>query len=124
MQNASPNCRQCPTAPIADIEHAFFHCVSTHQVGRCLLTTLRHYAPGLTPAGVLKLDFVEQGDKEMPVVWFVAQTLLYMWGVRKSGKIVDLINTRALLESRINLLRETRHSHHQVSLREMFERML
>ena len=124
IQNSSPNCRQCPTAPIADLEHAFFHCVSTQQVGRCLLSTLRHYVPGLTPAGVLKLDFEEQGDMEMPVVWFVAQTLLYMWGVRKSGKIVDLIVTRAHLESRINLLRETRHSNHQVTLREIFVRMV
>ena len=66
-------------------------------------------APGLTPAGVLNLDSEELGDMEMPVVGFVTQTLLYMKGVRKSGKIVDLIITRAHLESRIKLLRETIH---------------
>ena len=99
MQNASPNCRQCPTAPIADLEHAFFNCVSTQQVGRSLPSSIRHYAPGVTPAGLLKLDFEEQGDREMPVVWFVAQTLLYMWGVRRSGKFVDLTITRAHLEA-------------------------
>ena len=66
-----------------------------------------------------------EGDKGKPtVVWFVVQTLLYMWGARKSGKIVDLIVTRCHLESRINLLRETRHSNHQVTLREIFVRMV
>ena len=60
----------------------------------------------------------------MPVVWFAAQTLLYMWGVRKSGRIVDLMTTRAHLESKINLLRETRHSSKQVIIRNFFDRMI
>ena len=122
IQNSSPNCRQCPTAPIADLEHAFFTCVSTQQVGRCLLSTLRLHSPGLTSAGLLRLDYAEQGDNEMPVAWFAAQTLLYMWGVRKSGRIVDLMTTRAHLESKINLLRETRHSNKQVIIREIFRK--
>ena len=78
----------------------------------------------MTPAGILRLDYAELGDNEMPVVWFAAQTLLYMWGVRKSGRIVDLMITRANLESKINLLRETRHSNKQGIIREMFDTMI
>ena len=124
LQNASANCRQCPTPTIADLEHAFFHCVSTQEVGRCLLSSLRVYAPGVTPAGLLRLEYEVQGDKEIPVVWFAAQTLLYMWSVRKSGRIVDLRTTRAHLESRINLLRETRYFNKQEIIQEIFDRMI
>ena len=44
----------------------------------------------------------------MPVIWLLAKTLLYMWGVRTNGNNVELSKTRSVLESKINLLRETR----------------
>ena len=70
IQNSSPNCRQCPTAPIADLEHAFFTCVSTQQVGRCLLSSLRLHSPGLTSAGLLRLDYAMQSRGTTRCQWF------------------------------------------------------
>jgi hypothetical protein len=59
----------------------------------------------------------------MPLVWLRGQTLQYMWGVRASGKIVDPFVTRAILESKINLLRETRFTNQHRVIQEMFESM-
>ena len=74
-----------------------------------LLNAVRHHDPSITPAGLLRLEFQEQGDKEMPVVWVTAHTLQYMWGKRGSGRVVDLFLTRSMLENKITLLRETRY---------------
>ena len=43
-------------------------------------------------------EFQVEESREMPVVWLIAQTLLYMWGVRANGKTVDLNTTRSVLE--------------------------
>ena len=64
--------------------------------------------PSESAAGLLKLEFQVEESREMPVVWLIAQTLLYMWGVRTNGNAVELSKTRSVLESKINLLRVTR----------------
>ena len=64
--------------------------------------------PSVSAAGLLKLEFQVEESREMQVVWLLAQTLLYMWGVRTNGNNVELSKTRSVLESKINLLRETR----------------
>ena len=94
------------------------------RVGRSLLSAVRHHVPDLTPSGLLRLEYGEQGDYEMPLVWITGQTLLYMWKIRQSGKVVDFIITRSVLESRINLLRETRHSTKYEKIKEIFDNML
>ena len=53
--NSSPNCKLCPNPVVADLEHSFFNCVSTQHVGRSLLSAVRHYAPEVTPSGLLRL---------------------------------------------------------------------
>ena len=63
--------------------------------------------PCVSAAGLLKLEFQVEESREMPVVWLLAQTFLYMWGVRNNENNVELIKTRSVLESKINLLRET-----------------
>lgn len=124
IPNSSPSCRQCPTPTIVDLEHCFFSCVSTQHVGRTLLSAVRVYVPDITPSALLLLQFPEQGEMEMPIVWISAETLLYMWGVGQSGKVVNLFTTRSILQSKINLLRETRYSNEQVLIKEIFNRML
>ena len=37
LTNSSPNCKLCPTPAIGDLEHSFFNCVSTQNVGSILL---------------------------------------------------------------------------------------
>ena len=124
LPNSSPNCRQCPTPTSGSLEHSFFNCVSTQRVGSSLLSAVRHHVPVLTPSGLLRLEFGEQGEKEMPLVWITGQTLLYMWKTRQSGKVVDLIITRSILETKINLLRETRHSGQYEIIKEIYDTMI
>ena len=78
----------------------------TQDVGKSLLSAVRQHDPDVTPAGLLRLEFQAEETIEMPLVWVAAQTLLYMWAVRLNGKTVDLIVTRSVLETRINLLIE------------------
>ena len=53
------------------------------------------------------------------MVWIIAQTLLYLWRMRADGKIASLILTRAELESKISLLRETRYQNEYNLMKEM-----
>ena len=105
LPNQSPNCKFCPTPITADLPHCFFQCANTNTVGNWLLSLVSKHVPGATVSGLLKLDFEVEESKEMPLVWLLAQTFLYVWGVRASGNVVELHTTRSVLESKINLLR-------------------
>lgn len=108
LPNNTSYCKICPTAVHADLVHCFFQCISTRVVGGLLLSAVKSHDPVATPSRLLRLEFETEDSMEMPLVWLISQTLLYMWGVRADGKIVDQFQTRATLESRIALLRETR----------------
>ena len=121
LPNTSGNCKLCPTPVIADLSHCMFSCVSTREVGNWLLTLTRQHDSSLTPEKLLRLEFSSEQAAEMPIIWIVAQTLLYLWGVRSSGKTVSLITTRATLESKISLLRETRFVNEHTIIQELIE---
>ena len=108
LPNQNQNCKYCPTPTTADLLHCFFYCVRTTLVGKWLLSWMLKQDPSVSAASLLKLEFQVEESREMPVVWLIAQTLLYMWGVRTNGNAVELSKTRSVLESKINLLRETR----------------
>ena len=121
LPNSSEFCKFCPTPVSADLQHCFFNCMLTQDVGKSLLSAVRQHDPDVTPAGLLRLEFQAEETIEMPLVWVAAQTLLYMWAVRLNGKTVDLIVTRSVLETRINLLRETRYKNEHTLIQEIFE---
>ena len=91
-------------------------------MGSKLLATVAIYDTLVTPSKLLRLEFEAESDLEMPLVWIRAQSLLYMWGVRCSGKIVNPTLTRANLESKISLLRETRFQNQYTLIKEVVER--
>ena len=103
LPNQSEQCKLCPTQVIAD------------------QAKVRHHDPAVSVAKLIKLEFFCEDAAEMPLIWLTAQTLLYMWGVRASGKIVSLMMTRAVLESKISLLRETRYSNEQILMNEYLD---
>ena len=70
-----------------------------------VLTMFQAHDPNTSAPKLLRLEFQVDEPKEMPLVWILAHTLLYMWGVRLSGKAVTLFLTRAQLESKINILK-------------------
>ena len=124
LPNSSEHCRQCQTPSTATLEHCFFNCESSRHIGSSLLNAIRPYDPAVTPAKLLRLEFEANEDMEMPIVWFTAQTLLYIWGVRLSGRVVDLVVTRTLLETKINLLCETNFINKQILIKEILEQFL
>ena len=124
LPNSSANCRQCTNPTQATLEHCFFECVCSGHVGQSLLGAVRHHDPSVTQAGLLRLEFESEEAMEYSIVWVTAQTLLYIWGERLAGRIVDLIVTRTILETKINLLRETRFRNFQDSITEILEQML
>jgi len=119
--NQSQNCKFCSATVNADLLHCFFYCEKTKLVGRWLLSWMSKQDSGVSAAGLLKLEFQVEESREMPVVWLIAQTLLYMWGVRANGNTVDLNTTRSVLEGRINLLRHTRFRNDYQLLKEIIE---
>ena len=121
LPNSSELCKLCPAQTVADLSHCLFQCVSTQEVGDWLLSLVRQHDPSTTASNLIKLDFQADESYEMPLVWITAQTLLYLWGVRLSGKVANLIITRAKLESKISLLRETRYHNEYILMQEIIE---
>ena len=124
LPNSSALCKYCPDPPIADLEHCFFGCIKTGEVGRKLLETMINHDPSVTPAGLLRLEFQEEGEQEMPLVWTAAHTLSYMWKKRTTGHVVDLTLTRASLEAKVNLLRETRYSNSAIIIKQIVDGLI
>ena len=121
LPNSVASCKICPDPALADLSHCFFKCVSTRESGGWLLSKIAVHDPSVTPSKLLRLEFEAEPSLEMPLVWITAQTLLYMWAVRCSGKIVNYNLTRATLESKISLLRETRFGNEYALIKEVVE---
>ena len=82
---------------------------------------MRLHDPSATAEKLVRLEFYSEDSSEMPIVWILAQTLLYMWDVRGSGKIVNLDITKSTLETKLSLLQETRFTNEQKIIREIME---
>ena len=124
LPNNSELCKYCQNPPPADLLHTFFDCVKTRNVGGSLLAAVRHHVPAVTPAGLLRLELHEGEEEVMPLVWVISHTLLYMWKTRVSGRLVELYLTRAMLETKINLLRETRFNTEVPLIKEIVDELL
>ena len=82
---------------------------------------IRSHDPSVTAAGLLRLEFQCDDTMEMPLVWIIAQTLLQLWAVRSKSKKVEKYATRATLENKISLLRETRYQNEHELIKDTFE---
>ena len=80
LPNSSSNCKLCPNPVSADLPHCLLQCISTSEVGNLMLSMVRLYDPAITIIKLLRLDFQCDETVEMPLVWILSQTLLYMWG--------------------------------------------
>ena len=124
LPNSSENCKLCPSPTVANLQHCLFMCVSTREVGSLLINMVRQHDSSITAEKLLRLEFECEDSVEMPLVWILAQTMLYMWGIRANGKTVDRIITRAILERKISLLRETRYANEHLISKELIEQNL
>ena len=92
-------------------------------MGNQVLTVCQTYCPGITPSQVLRLELHVDQSIETPIVWIVAQLLMNIWEARVKGKMADLFRTRSELESKVNLLRETRYNNLSLIIAEMLDNL-
>ena len=90
-------------------------------MGEKLLSAISLHDPLINPSKLLRLEFEAEPAMEMPLVWVTAHTLLYMRGVRSSAKTVNPLLTRASLESKISLLRETRFKNEYTLIKQVVD---
>ena len=111
MPTTSSICRLCQANSVETLEHSFFHCSFNREYGHGLLQSLLPYDSSATPLKISRLDFdLPDEELELPIVWLTSATLQHIWNCRLSGRRTKLYSTRAEVESRVALLRETRHS--------------
>ena len=123
LPNSSPSRKFCPYQVQANLEHCFFFCNLTRTVGNQVLTFCQTFCPGITPSQVLRLELHVNLTEETPVVWIVAQFLMNIWEARVKGKMADLFRVRSDLESKVNLLRETRYRNLSLIITEMLQNL-
>ena len=93
-----------------NLEHSLVECNANQEVGMKLLDILRQYQPNLSTAAALRLDIEVDEELELPLVWLTAATLVSIWDQKKDSTRVQPHLTRSQLETKVNLLRETRLS--------------
>ena len=108
LQNATDRCKLCPEPITADLPHCLFNCVITREVGEWLLQIVKQHDRSVNAVRISKLDFACEPSYEMPLVWLIAHTLLYLWNARQNGNTVNVRLTRSMLERKIAILRKTR----------------
>ena len=108
-QATANTCRLCLSNSVDDLAHSFFYCPFNREFGMAIVLTLLTMDSNLTPEKLLRLDItIDDENMELPTVWYVAAKLLHIWNCRVNGRRAKLYNTRAEVESRVALLRETR----------------
>ena len=123
LPNSSPSCKFCSEQVSADLEHCFFYCNLTRTVGTQVLNLCLTFCPGITPSQVLRLELHVDQTKETPIIWIVTQFLMNIWQARVKGKKPDLFKVRSDLESKVNLLRETRYNNMSLMITEMLKNL-
>ena len=108
-QVLSPNCNLCDTSVPEDLEHALITCKRNEEVSGWLLQTIHPHIPTITPKKLILLDFGPlPSSHHLPLVWLTAQVLGIVWTSRLEKKTPTLMNTRAMLEAGISIMRKTR----------------
>ena len=81
------------------------------------------FCPGITPSQVLRLELFMDQTEVTPIIWIVTHFLMNIWEARVKGKMADLFEVRSDLESKVNLLRETRFNNMSLIITEMLENL-
>ena len=105
----SPSCNMCDTSAPEDLEHALITCKRNKEVSEWLLQIIHSHIPNITPKKLILLDFGPlPSSHHLPLVWLTAQVLGNIWTLRSEKKTPTLLNTRAMLEAGISIMRKTR----------------
>ena len=106
LPNSSPICRfGCPGDPAGDLEHIFFECNMTSEVGEWLLMLAKNTEIVITKASLIYLEIF--GNE--PILWITVSVFKYLWEKRSKGKKCHIQDTIAHLQSELQLLESTKH---------------
>ena len=113
LTTPSPACLMCEEGAEGSPSHELVSCDYSAEVSMWLLGCLRQnlHIPQLTATQLVTLDLPGlTNSSRLPAVWLVAHTLGSVWRHRTEKKLVRLRTTRAELEAKVTLLRETQFS--------------
>ena len=108
--STAPLCKLCQDQSVETLQHALFECSNNIEASQSLVTSLQALDNQLTPAKILRLEIFLEDHLQLPTIWYLAAFLRSIWSCRVNGKRARLYTIRAEVESKVALLRETRHS--------------
>ena len=82
-------------------------CPHNTEVTRPLVNCIASYVDNSTAENITILNLKLEESQELPIAWLVATCLGQVWEERAAGKQVKLMNTKAVLEAKVALLKET-----------------
>ena len=100
--NASASCR-FGCGVVADLEHCFFGCCLTNDVGNWLLSLVRKFEP-TNEANILKLKTPSNDALD----WIIAITLHLIWSSRVASKKANLQQCVAHLKAEAEIMKNTK----------------
>ena len=101
LGNISATCR-FGCGVVADLEHCFFRCCLTDNVGNWLLNLIRKFEP-INEDKILKISLLNEA-----LIWTVAMTLHFIWSRRAASKIAELHLCVALLKAEVEIMKDTK----------------
>ena len=106
MNTNDPMCKLCNTEP-DNLSH-LFSCSITREVCQALLQVVRSVCPDASSQDILFLSLDLDKSNQFTMIWFISSTLAHVWSQRSAKKRSSLVETRAVLEARVNILRKSR----------------
>ena len=103
VRNTRATCRfSCPGNPTGDLQHCFFLCQRTVEMGDWLLDLIKRKDPSVTVTKILTLDVIG----EESTIWVLIHCLLFIWKSRTRNQTARpkecLITLNAALDSLVD----------------------
>ena len=104
--NKDPYCRfSCVGNPIGDMEHCFFQCRTTAEVGSWLLNVHQKVNSVSNPCLIMKLDF----QANVGLLILIIKALEFCWSKRSASRDAILVEFLASLETELKVLDMTKY---------------
>ena len=102
---SSNKCKfSCVGDPVGNLEHCFFDCQLTNEIGIWLLNIFKRVIPNSNPRYILNLDF----DHD-ELLLLTIEALCFCWSRRSNGKKATLADFTSSIHSDLILYSETKH---------------
>ena len=102
---SSNKCKaSCPGDPIADLEHCFFDCQLTNELGMWLLNIFKRVIPHSNPRVILNLEF-----ENAELLFLTIEVLYFSWSRRTIGKKASLVEFTSSIDADLMILSESKY---------------